>query len=573
MLFGDAWSLADDLEPESIDCIVTSPPYWALRDYGHEGQFGLEPTPQEYVAKLVDLFERLRPKLTESATVWLNLGDSYASDTKGSGGMGKSTLGVQSGGHGISPEGVDRSQHRQQTNTTTRLAHGLKTKDLCGIPWRVAVALQDAGWYLRSDIIWSKPNPMPESVTDRPTKSHEYVFLLTKNARYFFDQDAVREETDDPRAGFTQSACGDKIVSADGVFDHATRKGLMRERFYAPTRNIRTVWDIATQPFTGKKQIVRQVPVELDAVDDDSLRTASPDCPVHEWTGQTGPTRVGDEHGGCSPSRKTGTDDRRGSAPLHEPAPTLLSTDAETTDGSSGSADLPRDPSASPRSSQSHRTDHAHGTTPPCKPSERTPDRIDGKSDPLVSDGQVQHNPASSTAPDGSGVRSSDQTDSHSARKSSCTCSYHRLVTESISHFAVFPQALAERCIKAGTSERGVCPECGKPWERMVESEQLVPWSERKANGGGSGSIENGHNASHGKGMSHTLGARTTTTGWQPTCDHTAEPIPATVLDPFTGSGTTLYMARKLGRDSVGFELNEEYRELIEERLQQGVLL
>ena len=173
--YGDAWELALTLEPGSIDCIVTSPPYFKLRDYGHPGQFGLEPTPQEYVAKLVDLFARLRPALKDEGTVWLNLGDSYAG-----------SWGAQSrGGPSLAPKGPSAVQIAAAPKlgaNTGSLARtpGLKPKDLLGLPWRVAFALQEQGWYLRSDIIWAKANPMPESVTDRPTKSHEYVFLLSQ---------------------------------------------------------------------------------------------------------------------------------------------------------------------------------------------------------------------------------------------------------------------------------------------------------------------------------------------------------------------------------------------------------
>jgi len=154
---GDAWALAQTLEPKSVHTIVTSPPYWGLRDYGEPGQFGPEQTPEEYVEKLVSLFALLRPALRDDGTVWLNLGDSYA--------------------------GSWANDHPT-----------LKAKDLVGIPWRVAFALQADGWYLRSDIyLGNKPNPMPESVTDRPTKAHEYVFLLSKQARYHYDAEAIKE--------------------------------------------------------------------------------------------------------------------------------------------------------------------------------------------------------------------------------------------------------------------------------------------------------------------------------------------------------------------------------------------
>src|SRR3990170_2611483 len=164
------------LADESVHMVCTSPPYWGLRDYGIGAQLGLEATIDEYVANMVAVFREVRRVLHPSGTLWLNLGDSYNAQT-GSGfpGTGQVKLVVES------------------RNAKRPRPPGLKPKDLCGVPWRVAFALQADGWWLRSDCIWAKPNPMPESVTDRPTKAHEYVFLLTKAANYFYDQEAVRE--------------------------------------------------------------------------------------------------------------------------------------------------------------------------------------------------------------------------------------------------------------------------------------------------------------------------------------------------------------------------------------------
>lgn len=171
---GEARAVLETLPAASVNCVVTSPPYWGLRDYGHAEQIGLEPSPEAFVATLVGVFREVRRVLREDGTCWLNLGDSYSA-----------------GGNGI-------GSGKQLTNVGSRMPRkvapdGLKPKDLVGIPWRVAFAMQADGWYLRSDIIWAKPNPMPESVTDRPTKAHEYVFLLTKAARYAYNAEAIRE--------------------------------------------------------------------------------------------------------------------------------------------------------------------------------------------------------------------------------------------------------------------------------------------------------------------------------------------------------------------------------------------
>jgi DNA modification methylase len=197
MLIGDCRDVLATLPAERVQCVVTSPPYWGLRDYGAAGQIGLEPTPEEYVAHVVEVFRAVRRVLREDGTVWLNLGDSYASDIKGSGGRSHSLKFCGTAERGRSANGIVAAQ-RFEPRT---FEHGLKPKDLVGIPWRVAFALQADGWYLRADIIWAKPNPMPESVTDRPTKAHEYVFLLAKSERYFFDQEAVRQAWADDRCG------------------------------------------------------------------------------------------------------------------------------------------------------------------------------------------------------------------------------------------------------------------------------------------------------------------------------------------------------------------------------------
>jgi len=211
---------------------VTSPPYWGLRDYGVPGQLGLESTPAEYVASMVEVFGLVRDVLADDGTLWLNLGDSYAG-----------------GGRGGNPD--DSPFRKQATNRGSLVAPsplaGLKPKDLVGIPWRVAFALQADGWYLRSDIIWSKPNPMPESVTDRPTKAHEYVFLMAKSERYFYDAAAIAEPA--INAGRVVAYDGSQKncdVAGDPRF--ATR--ITSDRTVATNRNRRTVWTIATQPYS-----------------------------------------------------------------------------------------------------------------------------------------------------------------------------------------------------------------------------------------------------------------------------------------------------------------------------------
>lgn len=268
------------IEPESVQCCVTSPPYWGLRDYGHAGQIGLEHTPEEYVAKLVAVFAGVRRVLKPDGVLWLNLGDSYA----------------RSPGRGVKfQKGSDltylTNRQADEGNRGPEILEGLKEKDLVGIPWRVAFALQAAGWWLRSDIIWAKPNPMPESVTDRPTKSHEYIFLLTKSAKYFYDADAIAEPAIADHAagnGFDGRQGGSAHLPMSGGIGSKKKEGVTAFRGQAAirprgkhsttdpqssgrritegvaaaraaggshdspfgeTRNARSVWEIATRPF------------------------------------------------------------------------------------------------------------------------------------------------------------------------------------------------------------------------------------------------------------------------------------------------------------------------------------
>ena len=212
-----------------VDCVVSSPPYLGLRDYGVAGQIGLERTYEAYVGELVAVFREVRRVLKDAGTVWMNLGDSYGSGTW----SGRKP--TQTGKHG----------YWENANISER--NGFAAKQLMGIPWRVAFALQADGWYLRSDIIWSKPNPMPESVTDRPTKAHEYLFLLSKRERYHYDAAAIQE------AGNFEPTTRDK--AAEGyIADYPTGERFSRgARQYGTmgTRNRRSVWTIPTMPYSG----------------------------------------------------------------------------------------------------------------------------------------------------------------------------------------------------------------------------------------------------------------------------------------------------------------------------------
>ena len=406
ILVGDVRAQLATLPDESVHCVVTSPPYWGLRDYGAPGQLGLEPTPEEYVANMVAVFREVRRVLRSDGTLWLNLGDSF------------------------------------------------QDKQLQGIPWRVAFALQADGWWLRSDIIWSKPNPMPESVTDRPTKAHEYVFLLSKSQTYYYDHEAIREPAQYGRRDWSnvEAVLASATMAGDTRIDHGVRaKASVTGGDPSSGRNKRTVWEVATQPYAE-------------------------------------------------------------------------------------------------------------------------------------------------------------------------------------AHFATYPEALVKPCILAGTSEHGVCSVCGAPWQRVVERSRATftrgddpslltgrAGMNRKREGDADRYVlavpqhelaaalasaaqgrEDEMRLAFGSKWDHwtrtdASGARVPTFadaaeieqrlgvvvpfdgqpgGWQPTCKHEAPLAQAVVLDPFFGSGTTGFVAKRAGRAYVGIELNPTYAAMAEKRIgSQGMLL
>jgi DNA modification methylase len=237
---GDCLEGLRTLPDASVHCCVTSPPYWGLRDYGHDGQIGLESTPEAYVARMVEVFREVRRVLRDDGTCWVNLGDSYFGTGRGP----------------THPTGFHSGENGGSFPTSGVYSHDtLKSKDLVGIPWRVAFALQADGWWLRQDIIWHKPNPMPESVRDRCTKAHEYVFLLTKSERYYYDADAVRE-ANKPYA-VPNVLPRDDVTSRTAAGPNAHQKILRRGRAaraesYNPLgRNRRSVWTISTKSYSG----------------------------------------------------------------------------------------------------------------------------------------------------------------------------------------------------------------------------------------------------------------------------------------------------------------------------------
>lgn len=269
---GDCRTILPTLEPESVNCVVTSPPYWGLRDYGVDGQLGLEQTPGLFVAQMVEVFGQIWRVLRKDGTLWLNLGDSYSGSGKGGNpdpgsskqatNKGSQTIGTLYGKTG------ELARQAALTNVSRRLCaeQGIPRKQLIGIPWRVAFALQEFGWYLRQDIIWSKPNPMPESVTDRCTKAHEYIFMFSKSLKYYYDQDAIAEPAiysglaNQTASGYKDAETfNGKHKKTDKQRGHGRRHAGFNDRWDAMskaeqcsgTRNKRSVWEVATAPFPG----------------------------------------------------------------------------------------------------------------------------------------------------------------------------------------------------------------------------------------------------------------------------------------------------------------------------------
>ena len=496
----------EELGDESAQMVVTSPPFWGLRKYAglpdliwggdekcehrwvdsslpksggvgdyevgrvgnahariasHEvkpsdvcslcgawkGSYGLEPTPEMYVQHTVEILREIRRVLRKDGVVFWNIGDSYAGSGKGqnadgspgkSGKLQQSNKGTQVGGIPISrfdkwnsdtPGSIQVSHNTPKANY-----NGLKPKDLCLIPFRVAIAAQEHGWWVRSVIIWSKPNPMPESVADRPTESHEYILMLTKSKNYYWDAEAVREPSHPETWG----------ADKDGSYFGQDTKNYVLAGVQSPS------------------DIKKSIGAKARGTDRKGRRSNNPELGNRNFM----------------PIQQ---EQRRGQDMFDNPA--------------------------------------------------------------------------------GRNIRSVWEFPTQPYPKA---------------HFATFPEKLPEICIKAATPEVGCCSKCGKPWERIVERGNLVPdrpQNKPRGNKRGDGYVKNAMTPA-GETQGHpNFHYETETLGWQPACKCNADKIPSLVLDPFLGSGTTLAVAKKLGRRAVGYELSEEYCKLALERNRQGALI
>lgn len=493
ILLGGALERLRDLPDNSLDMCVTSPPYYGLRAYLKDGEdekkkeIGLEESPEEYVERLVSVFKEISRALKPHATLWVNLGDSYYNyHGETCSYMPKQTL---------ANSGQDLPQYCPRR---ANKLEGLKSKDLIGVPWMFAFAMRDAGFYLRTDIIWAKSvsgqkeimdsiwmaalaadipedkisemvhymttyddarpyvgSCMPESVRDRCTRSHEYIFMFSKQDNYYYDIYATKEV-----AATQPHKPGNKarVGKQGGGRTDESYKERMEASWGGKMRSRRSVWTITPKPFKGTKYLA-------DFMEGGKGYTISPDCPKH-----------------------------------------------------SGNA--------------------------------VTEGFISDKNCPVHAEGFK------------------DETCTCKRLTPACTCK--EVTTD---HYAVYPPALILPAILAGTSEKGVCPDCGKPWLRVVESKSAEAVGERGSSKIGKARGDAGPKDRHIAGGSEWIdkGNSIELKGWKPSCPCGKDPVPSTVFDPFTGSGTTAVVSLQNGRNFVGTELNAEYVHLATKRIEQEV--
>ena len=472
---GDAIDQLRLMDAQSVHCVVTSPPYWGLRDYSVAGAYGLEPTLEEYIERMVEVFREVSRVLRSDGTCWLNLGDSYSASPGQRGSRGA---------RGEDPKFGDRNGRINGPNRP-RMS-GLKPKDIVGVPWLVAFALQADGWWFRSDIVWHKPNPMPESVRDRPTRAHEFLFLLAQSGAptYWTHGDGPGSRTK-PKADYryVHRETGEEVMDPPD--------GWVEDR--SPWRRL-NLW-------RGHHYFYDAEAIREPLAESSIARISQPSF----WDQEGGPK---DHRNGVNPNRSA----RQSLENLARRTPAGWNVNHDESD--------------------------RKGRYPQKKDKQRGHSRRhDGFND--------RWDEMSKEAQQAMGANKRD---------------VWTIATQSYTgdHFATFPEKLVEPCIRAGTSERGVCAQCGAPWERCVESTGHV--NQR----------ESAHVPNNCPTKTDSTGWAPTkrpTGGWQPTCACDADVVPATILDPFCGSGTTGVVALRQGRSFLGIELNPEYVQLGRQRI------
>ena len=507
ILVGNNMEKLKEIESESVDCIVSSPPYFGLRDYGVDGQFGLEETLEEYIEKTVLLFEELRRVLKPQGTVWWNLGDSYANKSSAWGGRGKNSI--------LNDTGLEDKQRRN-----TIVPKGLKTKDLMMIPARVAIALSENGWYLRSEIIWHKPNPMPESVKDRPTSAHEKIYLFAKNKKYYYDADAIRvpQKTESIKRAHRDRWEGSKMDSGNYSIPNVDSAKKAEDKVRdtvaegkIPMANKRNVWSTKYES-DEEERMYRQGMSKTRGENAVFVRTKLPT--------------------------------QKDFVKFMRERTSIKQLDEET--------DIKKT-----KIEHWFRNDESGFAFPSVEDWKVIKDYVNdwSKEFELIDEGLTyveSHLDSIESNPLGKNKRN-----------------VWTVTTKPFkgAHFAVFPQDLIEPCIKAGCPEK-ICFECGKPYIKKYE---------RKDNNKDYIQVKGINTPNIRKG-----GVRLTEKGTTPhfnppdikflefkkDCKCETEKYKSgTVLDPFGGSGTTGLVANNLGRDAILIELNEEYVEIAKKRI------
>jgi DNA modification methylase len=503
---GDVLEVLRTMPDESVHCVVTSPPYWGLRDYGVAGQIGLEKTPEEYVTKMVEVFREVRRVLRGDGTLWLNLGSSYASGDRSTYRCGAS----DNKGHLI-----------QNDMPRPGTPPGFKPKDMIPIPWMVAMALQADGWYLRQDIIWDKGNPMPESVRDRCCKSHEYVFLLSKSARYYFDAEAIKED-----ASGSENLGSQIQYIGEGAGGSASLL-LFGER-------------------SEDEESVSQE-IRTDAGAKRTLSTSGQEA-------REG-IKVQRAHAPILAERKREDDEsREGQAIREDGQGTILETqDRDQAQASDQNSRLHAD-SATVAGDQGEISESLR-----LLPKEISTSGNGSRHTAI--EGREAYSAERST-----GLPNVQRQERQPAKRTKRSVWHINCEPYPNSHFATFPRKLVQPCILAGCPEHA-CPDCGAPWVKEVEREYAATDRDPPPNKGrlrAFGEMASGMTASgfipNRKYMDH-IGPE------YPTCACGLAPIGGIVLDPFGGSGTTAEVALEYGRRAILIELKPEYVELAKKRL------
>ena len=473
ILHGDALETLRTLPDASVHCCITSPPYWGLRAYGGDaGMIGLEPTFEAYLYNLIQLFREVRRVLRSDGTLWLNLGDAYAGGRRG-------------GGAGESKQARNAGALRNPMPTGR-----FKTKDLMQMPARISIALQDDGWWLRSEIVWAKPNPMPESARDRPTSAHEKIYLFTKSGAPLFwtHRDGLPGTRSKPGPDFfwrnrqTGEETADEPEGWRGLVDEDDRRIWARINKWVG-------WDYFYDGEAVKTPRAQDEDANGFRGGSYTAGEAGPRKTAGNWKMPDGWDTAAGAHGKIHRLGREKGKTHRGQPPRHE------------------------------------QYDNGHQTL--------------------------------DVTPRGQGANLRNVW-------TVATAPYKG------AHFATFPPALIERPIKAGTSEKGSCPACGAPWARVLDKPVPVDGrvsgnKQRKHRGDHGGNP--GHNPDRGSSIPWEPTA-TPTAGWAPTCGCDAgDPVPATILDPFAGSGTVGLVADRLQRDAVLIEINGEYVDMARRRL------